>query len=315
MTRWTVLVTAPRAIQDIERYCAVLGAAGCDVRVRAPIERLDESDLLDVVTDVDAIICGDDRITPRVLAAAPRLRVISKWGTGIDSIDVSAARSRGIVVSNIPGVFSDAVADTVLGYVLLFARQLDRMAHDMRAHRWERLPLRSLRECVLGIVGLGQSGRAVARRASAFGMRMLAHDIQPLLRSAADVPVEMTGLDDLLTQSDFVTLHVDLRPESRHLLNASRFGLMKPSAVVINTSRGEVIDEDALIAALQSGALGGAALDVFAIEPLPVDSPLRTLPNVYLAPHNANGSQAAAAVAHDEAIRNVLNVLCGVDRT
>lgn len=305
-----VLVTAPRAVFAIGRYREELEAAGCDVLVQPVVERADESELLPLVGDIDAIICGDDRITARVLEAAPRLRVISKWGTGIDSIDLDAANRRGISVRNTPGAFSEPVADTVLGCILLFARRIDKMAEDMRSGLWQRLPLRALGECTLGIVGLGGTGRAVLHRASAFGMRILACELSTTADETLAAPgVQRVSLETLLSESDFVTLHATLRPENVGLIDAHRLGLMKPTAVLINTARGRLVDEEALIAALQEGRIAGAALDVFTEEPLSLDSALRTLGNVYLSPHNANASVAAADRVHATTIRNLLDAL------
>jgi D-3-phosphoglycerate dehydrogenase len=308
--RWKVLVTAPRALIAIGRYQDELGAAGCEVLTVPSVERLEEEQLLPKISEVHGIICGDDRITRRVLDAAPRLRVISKWGTGIDSIDVAEARRRGIAVCNTPAAFADPVADTVLGYVLLFARGLDRMSNDMRAGEWRRLPLLSLRECTLGIVGFGATGRAVARRAAAFGMRVLAYDVQPPPEAVVrELDVFMVSLEMLLADSDFVTLHADLRADNRQFMDATRLALMKPGAILINTARGELVDEQALVDALQKTTLAGAALDVFTQEPLPAGHALRSFANVYLAPHNANASQAAAERVHTTTIRNLLHAL------
>ena len=308
--KWRVLITAPRAHPVLDRYRDQLGAAGCAVESRVPLERFDESELLPMVGDADALICGDDRVTDRVLEAAPRLKVIAKWGTGIDSIDRKAAARRGIAVCNTPNAFSEPVADSVLGYILLFARQLDRMSADVRDGGWRHVQLRALGECTLGIVGFGDIGRAVARRAAAFGMRLLACDVRPIGREGADqLGVRCVTLDQLLATSDFVSLHADLRPENRRLINAERLALMQPSAVLINTARGPLVDEDALVSVLQQGLLAGAALDVFESEPLPADSALRALPGVYLAPHNANSSAAAAERVHASTIGCVLRVL------
>lgn len=308
--KWRVLITAPRAHPVLDRYRDQLGAAGCAVESRVPLERFDESELLPMVGDADALICGDDRVTDRVLAAAPRLKVIAKWGTGIDSIDREAAARRGIAVCNTPNAFSEPVADSVLGYILLFARQLDRMSADVRGGGWTHVPLRALAECTLGIVGFGNIGKAVARRAAAFGMRLLACDVRPVGRDVVEeLGVEIVALERLLAESDFVTLHADLRPENRRLMNAERMAQMRPTAVLINTARGPLVDEAALIAALQQGRLAGAALDVFETEPLPAGSVLRELPNVYLAPHNANSSAAAAERVHASTIGSVLRVL------
>jgi D-3-phosphoglycerate dehydrogenase len=307
-----VLVTAPRALPALDRYRRELAAGGCTVHACAPIERFEEHELLPLVGDVDGIICGDDRISARVLAAAPRLKVIAKWGTGIDSIDRQAAADRGVTVCNTPAAFSDPVADSVLGYVLLFARQLDRMTCDMRNGGWSHRPLRALSECTIGIVGCGHIGTAVAERAAAFHMRMLAYDIRSLSGTAMErLGVEAVSLERVLAESDFVTLHADLRADNRKLINEARLAMMRPTAVLINTARGPLVDEAALAVALQERRLAGAALDVFDVEPLPAGSVLRTLPNVYLAPHNANSSAAAAERVHQNTIRNVLRVLAG----
>lgn len=314
MTRWKVLVSAPRAIPELSYYEDALGRAGCEVLACRPVERLNEAELLPVVADIDAFICGDDQITAKVLDAAPRLRVICKWGTGIDSIDVAAARSRGIIVRNTPGAFTEPVADTVFGYILLFARQLDHMAEDMRAGLWRRRSLVSLHECTLGIVGLGQIGSMVARRATAFGMRTLAASLGEGSQNDSATPgIDLLSLESVLANSDFVTLHADMRPENRHLIGAAELALMKSTAFLVNTARGALVDEPALVSALQGGRLGGAALDVFEEEPLAGDSPLRSMSNVYLAPHNANASAKAAERVHANCIRNVIQVLCQTD--
>lgn len=307
---WTVLVTASRACKDIDRYRQALGDAGCHVEAHPALERLDAADLLPLVSDVDAIICGDDCLTAQVIAAAPRLKVIAKWGTGIDSIDRDAARQRGIRVCNTPDAFSEPVADSVLGYMLLFARGLDRMTAEMRAGCWSHMPLRALSDCTLGIVGFGNIGTAVARRAAACRMRILAYDVRPLDRhAAAALGVHVASLDQVLAESDFVTLHADLRDDNRHLIGAGQLALMRPSAMLINTARGPLVDEDALVSALRAGRLAGAALDVFGQEPLPETSPLRDMANVYLAPHNSNSSPAAAERVHVNTIRQVIHAI------
>jgi len=308
--RRRVLVSAPHALRVIDRYRTELEAAGCEIVVAHVRERLEEAELLPLVGNVDGIICGDDRITSRVLDAAPRLRVISKWGTGIDSIDREAATRRGVAVCNTRNAFSEQVADTVMGYLLLFARQLDRINSDMHAGRWCRYDLVALGECTLGVIGAGNCGTAVIRRAAGFGMRILANDPRPIEPSlVAETGLVQTSLDELLAESDFVTLHTELNRGSVHLLDSRRLAQMRPTAYLVNTSRGPVIDEIALAAALEAGQIAGAALDVFADEPLPSTSPLRQLTNVYLAPHTANRSPAAAERVHANTIRNLLQFL------
>lgn len=310
MARWKVLISAPYAMPVIDRYRRELDAAGCDVIVPEVRERLEEQDLLPIVGEVDGIICGDDRITARVLDAAPRLRVISKWGTGIDSIDSAAAAERGVAVCNTPNAFSEPVADTAIGYMLMFARQLHQCTADMRAGIWNKPRLIALGECTLGIVGVGNCGRAVARRAVGFGMRILGHDVRPIPGEVVSATgLSSVPLDQLLEQADFVTLHTDLNPTSHHLISVSRLARMKRSAYLVNTARGPIIDEAALVAALRDGRIAGAAMDVFEDEPLPASSPLRLMSNVQLAPHTANNSPRAAERVHANTIRNLIQVL------
>ena len=308
--RWKVLISAPYAMPVINVYRKRLEAENCDIIVAEVNERLEEHELLPIVSDVDGIICGDDRITARVIEAAPRLKVISKWGTGIDSIDVEAAARRNVKVCNTTDAFSEPVADTVLAYILLFARQVARMNADLRANRWQKPQLFSLREKTLGVVGVGNCGKAVVRRAVAFGMRVLGNDIVQIspefLHSAG---IEMVSFPALLEQADFVTVHTTLNPTSFHLFNDGAFQQMKPGAYLINTSRGAVVEEAALVRALESGKIAGAALDVFEVEPLPFGSRLRQFDNCWLSPHNANSSPMYADRVHENTIRNLLNEL------
>ncbi len=307
---WKVLVSAPYMLPVIERFRERLKAENVDLIPADVNERLSEDELLEVVADIDGIICGDDRITAKVLAAAPRLKVISKWGTGIDSIDAAAAAERGIPVCRTPNAFSEPVADSVLGYMLNFARKLHQMNHDIRHGNWEKPILTALNECVLGVVGVGDCGKAVVRRAIAFGMRVLGNDIVEMPVDFIDATgIEMTSLEDLLRASDFVSMNTDLNPTSYHLISDQQLALMKTSAYLINASRGPVIDEPALARALQQNTIAGAALDVFEEEPLPADSPLRDLDNCLFAPHNANSSPKAWERVHASTINNLLEGL------
>lgn len=307
---WRVLVSAPYILPALEEFRPRLEREGVEVFAADVHERLSEDELLPLVAEIDGAICGDDQFTERVLRSAPRLKVISKWGTGIDSIDTRAAARLGIRVCNTPGAFTDPVADTALGYVLCFARRLPGMDGDVRRGLWVKPDAVSLWECTLGVVGVGNIGRAVVRRARAFGMRVLGTDPLPV----PDAFIEETGLsmvtlDVLLAESDFVTLHCDLNPSSFHLIDGAALSLMRPTAFLINTSRGPVLDEAALAAALAGGRLAGAALDVFKVEPLPEHSPLRAFQNCLFAPHNANSSRDARARVHESTIANLLAAL------
>jgi D-3-phosphoglycerate dehydrogenase len=308
--KWRVLVSAPYFIPVIEEYRKRLKTESIELIPAQVNERLSETELLGVIKDMDAIICGDDRITKRVLDAAPRLKVISKWGTGIDSIDSVEAQRRGIPVYRTPNAFSEPVADTVLGYILTFARKFHSMDREIRNGKWHKPLLVSLSECTLGVVGVGDCGKAVVRRAVAFGMHVLGNDIVEMPESfITETKIEMVSLDELLAQADFISLNPDLNPTSYHLIGSQQLDMMKSSAYLINASRGPVVDESALITALQQGQIAGAALDVFEEEPLPAESPLRTLGNCLLAPHNANSSPGAWQKVHENTVRNLLKGL------
>jgi D-3-phosphoglycerate dehydrogenase len=307
---WRVLVSAPYFIPVVEEWRQRLAAENVELVPAKVNERLSEAELLDVISDIDGIICGDDRITKRVLDSAPRLKVISKWGTGIDSIDSAEAERRGIPVYRTPNAFSEPVADTVLGYILAFARKLPRMDRDIRKGYWEKPPLVSLRECVLGVVGVGDCGKAVVRRAMAFGMHILGNDLLEMPEDfLAESGIKMVSLEDLLAKADFVSLNPDLNPTSYHLISKQQLDMMKPSAYLINASRGPVVDEAALVEALQGKHIAGAGLDVFEEEPLPESSLLRKLDNCLLAPHNANSSPKAWLRVHENTVRNLLKGL------
>jgi D-3-phosphoglycerate dehydrogenase len=307
---WRVLISAPRFLAAVEAFRSRLEAAGIEIVIVPVRERLCESELLAVVEAIDGAICGDDQFTEKVMHAAPRLKVISKWGTGIDSIDTRAAAKLGIRVCNTPNAFTDAVADTTLGYILNFARGLLSMDRDVRRDLWTKPDLLSLRECTLGVVGVGNIGKAVVQRARAFGARVLGTDPVAVDSSfIAETGLIMTSLGELLNDADFVSLHCDLNPTSFHLIGRDELKAMKSSAYLINTARGPIIDESALVDALRERRIAGAALDVFEVEPLPADSPLREFPDCLLATHNANNSGETVKRVHESTIRNLLNAL------
>jgi D-3-phosphoglycerate dehydrogenase / 2-oxoglutarate reductase len=304
----TVLFSAPYMIPIIDRFLPIFKRFEVELIIAQVRERLDEAELLSYAGKYDGTICGDDRYTAEVLeACAPRLKVISKWGTGIDSIDQKTAARLGIQVCRTPGAFTFAVADSAVGYMLAFARQLPFMDRAMKNGIWGKVPGRSLGECTLGVVGVGTIGKAVIHRARAFGMQLLGTDIVEISPEfCAEYGLTMTSPENLLQRSDFVSLHCDLNPTSYQLINHNTLGMMKPSAFLINTARGPVVLERDLIEALQKGEIAGAALDVYENEPLPKDSPLLRMDNVLLAPHNANSSPAAWKRVHANTIRNLL---------
>jgi D-3-phosphoglycerate dehydrogenase len=314
---YTVLFTAPYMIPFVDRFRPVLAHYGIELLIPDEVnERMEEAALLRYAGQFDGAICGDDRYTPRVIEAClPRLKALSKWGTGIDSIHAETCTRLGIKIGRTPNAFTNPVADTILGYMLAFARRQPWMDRAMKVGVWDKIPGKTLGECTLGVVGVGRIGRSVLRRASAFGVNLLGNDITEVdPHFVRDYRVKITSLDDLLARSDFVSLNTDLNPTSYHLMNAHTLGLMQPHSVLINTSRGPVVDEPALVAALESGKIAGAALDVFEVEPLPGSSPLLRMENVMLAPHNANSSPAAWERVHWNTIKNLLDGL-GIDAT
>lgn len=303
-----ILLSAPYMLPYIDRFKPVFDHYGVDLLLPKVEERLEEEEILKYAGQFDGAVCGDDRYTARaVKACLPRLKVISKWGTGIDSIDQKACAEMGVQVRNTPNAFTLPVSDTVLGYMLAFARRQPWMDRAMKSGVWEKIPGRSLSECTLGVIGVGNVGKAVIRRARGFGMKILGNDIVPIAPDfVVENQVEMTSLEDLLHRADFVSLNCDLNPTSRHLINEKTLALMKSTAILINTSRGPVIHEAALVKALQNNQIAGAAMDVFEFEPLPADSPLRQMDQVMLAPHNSNSSPAAWERVHWNTIRNLL---------
>lgn len=304
-------MTAPYMIPFLERFKPAFEKYGIELIVPDVQERMEEEDLLKFAGQFDGTICGDDRYTQRVIeACVPRLKVISKWGTGVDSISAEACSQFGVKLGRTPNAFTTPVADTVLGYLLAFARRQPWMDAAIKRGVWEKIPGKALSECALGIIGIGNIGKAVTRRAKAFGMKVLGTDIVEIDHVfVSETGIQMTDLHSLLSESDFVSVNCDLNPTSHHLINEKTLGKMKPSAVLINTARGPIVDEKALVAALQSGQIGGAALDVFEHEPLPKDSPLLKMDNVMLAPHNSNSSPAAWERVHWNTIKNLVEGL------
>ena len=311
MNKTTVLFSAPYMIPFLDRFQPILEEYGLELVVPEVEERLEEDELMAFAGKIDGVICGDDRFTREVISAySPRLKVISKWGTGIDSIDQTACEEFDVVLGNTPGAFTEAVADSVIGYMLAFARRHPWMDTEMKKGTWEKIPGKALHECTLGVIGIGRIGSAVVQRAIPFGMNLLGNDIKPIDEGfLGETGLRMVELEELLTQADFISVNCDLNPTSHRLINKEAMNLMQSTAVLINTARGPIVEEKALIEALEKGVISGAALDVFEFEPLPEDSPLRGLNQVLLAPHNANSSPAAWERVHWNTIKNLLDGL------
>jgi D-3-phosphoglycerate dehydrogenase len=255
------------------------------------------------------------RFSESVLSACPSVRMLSIWGTGTDNVDLAACRRRGVTVAHTPGVNAHAVAEHTLALMLAVTRRLPAMDRDVRSGQWPRGLLVQLEGKTLGIIGLGAIGRRVATLAAPFGLRLLAATWGPDAGRAAAVGARHAPIETLLGQSDIVSLHLRLTAETEAVINRKRLALMKPSAFLVNTARGRLVDREALVDALRDGRLAGAALDVFHEEPIAASDPLLTLPNVVLTPHNAGMTQEVIDVGLAQTVENVRHFLHGIARS
>ncbi len=282
---WRVLVTAPPIIAVGQDAVAALRKAGCEIAV-SPAPGL---------AGCDAVIAGVERYGGAELAApdTSNLKIISRWGVGYDSIDIAAATGQGIVVAYTPGLLNEAVADYAFALLCALARGVHLGHVSMAQGQWEQAWGGDIFGKTLGIIGCGRIGQAVARRAVGFQMRVLAFDPSPG-EAAGRLGVEHVSLETLLAESDFVSVHAALTPQTRGLLGASELKRMKPTAYLINTARGALLDEAALAHALSAGTIAGAALDCFAVEPLPAGHVFHRAPNLLLTPHQASCARETA---------------------
>jgi D-3-phosphoglycerate dehydrogenase / 2-oxoglutarate reductase len=307
-----VLITT-EAIREVPgKHVDILRAAGNDVGYPAKTVLLTEDDTLEAMQGIVAVLAGGEPYTERVLAGLPQLRVISRNGVGYDRIDVPAATRRGIAVTITPEGNHMAVAEHAMALILAVARNIVPGAVDTRAGHWRRrksfIPLR---DATLGIVGLGRIGRSVAVRAAAFGMRLVACEQFPNLDFARQYNIELVHLDTLLSRSDFISLHAPFTPETREMINRDTLARMKPGSVLVNTARGGLVNEADLLAALTSGHLAGAGLDVLVVEPPPKDHPLLALDSVVVSPHVAALDSRAVEDMAIGAAQNIVDLLGG----
>jgi glyoxylate reductase len=281
-----------------------LRAAGHEVDVWPERQPPSPVALRQRTADAEALLCMlTDVVDAELLDAAPRLRAIANFAVGSDNIDLDAARARGIPVGVTPGVLTDATADLAFALMLAIARRLPEGEAAVREGKWltwepDWLLGRDLHGATLGIVGRGRIGDAVARRAAGFGMTVIEHGHSSGL-----------ALGELLARADFVSLHLPLTPETRHLIDAAALERMRPTAYLVNTARGGVVDQDALAAALRGGAIAGAALDVTDPEPLPADHPLLRAPNLIVLPHLGSATHATREAMAGLAVDNLLAAL------
>lgn len=302
----TVLITARSFARD-GAAARLLEDSGFRIVWSPSNHPLLEADLLTLLPGMDAYIAGLDSITAAAIAAAPGLRVIARYGVGYDRVDIRAAAERGIPVTVTPGANTIAVAELAFALMLAVARSVARQDASVRAGSWAKLTGPELAGKTLGIVGLGAIGAEVAKRAHAFGMTVIAFDTCQRPDCIANYGVRYLPLPDVIAQADFLSLHAPSSPVTIGMINRDTLGLMKKTAYLINTARGELIVEDDLYAALRDGVIAGAGLDTFAHEPLPVGSPLVDLANVVLSPHSGaatyEASERMALIAAEEVVR------------
>lgn len=302
----TPVLSANRAL------LAPLTEAGVEMRWNERGRNLTEAELIEALDGVVATVAGIEPYTERVLAAAPGLKVIARVGVGYDMVDVAAATRHGVAVAMAFGTNHEAVADHTLALMGAAAHRIVEYDRRVRAGGWGTFLHGQLHEATVGVIGFGRIGRAVAKRCLGFSMNVLIADPVADAETVARLGYRLVELDELLRQSDFVSVHAALSAETHHLIDARRLARMKPTAILINTARGGLIDEQALVQALTGGRLGGAALDVFEVEPLP-DGPLRHLEQVVLTPHVAGLSAASLRAMAHRASENILALLRGRD--
>jgi D-3-phosphoglycerate dehydrogenase len=277
-------------------------------------EASSEDELIANVRDADVVLVAMAQITRRVLENLPRCRAVVRYGIGLDNVDVEAATDERIVVAHVLDFCTEEVSNHAMALLLAAARRLLPLHRDIAAGRWRGKQVRGMAPVhgqTLGIVGFGNIGRAVGRKGLAFGLRVLAHDPYCDRTAPEEMGVKLAPLDELLAESDYVSLNTPLTPETRHMIGAAELKAMKRTAVLVNTARGPVVDEAALVEALSKGEIAAAALDVFEEEPLPTDSPLCRLENVMLSPHVGSVSPAAMRLLRQEVGRAAGDVLRG----
>jgi phosphoglycerate dehydrogenase-like enzyme len=327
-----VLVTARAFWVSGQAAEAALREAGCEVVRSSRAGPLTEEELIDALRGCDAVIASSDPYNARIFAACPDLKIVARCGVGTDSVDMAAAAEAGVVATNTPGAMSEAVADFTFGLMLCIARRLHEGDALMRRGGWDEFRGSTVCGKTLGLVGVGRIGRAVAERAAGFRMRVLAYDPAvaanqppaPALShpsassteattsiTSTPPPIELTDLETLLRESDYVSAHAPATPETTGMFNEARFAQMKRTAYFINTARGALVNEADLIAALENETIAGAALDVYAKEPLPADHPLRRAPRCLLEPHNAfNALESTQEMSRQSAV-TVIDLLQG----
>lgn len=312
MDKKKVIISAPYMHREKEKVVRMLDGLPLDVYWVPVVERLEENDLLEIIDGYEGIICGDDRITPKVIDKASALKTIIKWGTGIDSIDKKYAESKGVSVYRTADAFTEPVSDTTLAMMLAHVRSLFQNDLIVKNMKWDKPQGYTLAEKKIGIIGFGKIGQAVAKRLVPFGCEVLVNDlveIDPIILEK--LHVKQVEKNEIYSFCDIITTHCDLNETSFHLLNNESFKKMKKYPFIINTARGPIINEEDLIDAIENKIVSGAGLDVFEHEPLDNTSPLRSFDCVIASCHNSNSSPLKWDYVHKNSIDMLLEGLNG----
>jgi len=287
-----------------------LKAHGCSIDLIPQGKKMSPEELAKTLGEYDGAVVGVEKITASVIEGSKKLKVLAKHGAGVDNIDMKAASSRGIVVTSAPGTNSDAVADLTIGLFLALARKIPFADRSVRAGEWPRFAGVQIFRKVLGIIGLGEIGKRVAKRALGFDMKVIAYDLFKDEAFARQWGITYLPLDEVLSAADFISIHIPSMPSTLKMIGARELKLMKPEAFLVNISRGDVLDEEALCRGLQEGTIRGAGLDVFSSEP-PKGSPLLALDNVVLTPHMGAYTYEALRETGMICVRGIVDVLEG----
>ncbi len=307
---YKVLSTSPTFGHYVSEPVDYLKTHGCTIDLIPQGKKLSQEELIQTVSEYEGVIVGIEKITPPVIEGAKKLKIIAKHGAGVDNIDVKTASARGIVVTSAPGTNSDSVADLTMGLFLSLARRIPFADHSVRTGGWPRLVGFQICQKVLGIIGLGDIGKRVAKRASGFGMKVVAYDVFKDEAFARQWGITYVSLDDLLRSADFISIHIPSIPATHKMIGERELRLMKKEAFLVNISRGDIVDEDALYRILKEKRIQGAGLDVFSSEP-PKESPVLTLDNVILTPHMGAYTVEALRETGMICVRGIVDVLEG----
>jgi D-3-phosphoglycerate dehydrogenase len=302
-----VLCAVPQVHEAVHPVLERLRAADCELTFNQTGHTLTEPELIGLLPGVFGTIAGGEPYTERVFAAAPDLKVVARMGVGYDKVDVAATR-HGVAIAMGFGTNHEAVADHAFALMAALGNRLPSYHGEVMDGRWGGHFHPGLWRTTVGIIGLGRIGRALARRCRGFEMRILAYDAVPDPAYAREHGIELVDLETVFKEADFVSVHAPLTPETAKIVNREQLALVRPSAFLINTARGGLVDEAALHEALSAGRIAGAGLDVFEVEPLPASSPLRQLDNVLLSPHCAGGSIEAVVAMTDRCVDNILAI-------